>query len=125
MASWHHVHVQPSSFIPRLLAILAIAGLLTAPMATPSRAAAADDMSMATTSEMAAMPCCPDEKPAVPDCSKDCPLAVLCLAKCCPGVAPAAAGVLARIALVEVKTPRDDIWQELFPDPPPPKPPRT
>ena len=27
------------------------------------------------------MPCCPNEKPAMPDCSKGCPLMALCLAK--------------------------------------------
>jgi hypothetical protein len=25
------------------------------------------------------MPCCPDSKPMMPDCRKDCPLAVLCV----------------------------------------------
>ena len=40
-------------------------------------------MSAAATMAMAEdMPCCPDEKPAMPDCAKACPLMALCLAKC-------------------------------------------
>jgi hypothetical protein len=30
---------------------------------------------------MAEMPCCPHEKPMMPDCQKACPLATFCLAK--------------------------------------------
>ncbi len=68
---------------PRLLSILAIVGLLTAPMVTPSNAVTMDDTSMAGMSETASMPdgmpCCPNEKPALPDCAKSCPLAVVCV----------------------------------------------
>lgn len=74
------------SLISRLLSILAILGLFTAPMATPSVAVA-----MAQMMDMGAMPddmsCCPDQKQSLPDCQKSCPVATNCMAKCAPGVA--------------------------------------
>ena len=70
------------------------------------------------------MPCCPHEKPALPDCAKTCPLAILCLAKCFPSAPAASAFILVRFAVADVKTPANDLWQNLLPDPPPLKPPR-
>lgn len=120
--------MQICLLISRLLSILAIVGLLTAPMANPSNAAAMDDASTAVMTEMASMPdgmpCCPDQ-PAFPDCSKSCLMAVLCMAKCFPGTPAASATIPTRTAVAAVKVPWDDIWQDLLPDPPPPKPPRA
>lgn len=125
----HPIRVQLLSLIPRLLSVLVIVGLLTAPMATPSSGEAMNDASMGVMSEMASMPagmpCCPDQKPALPDCSKSCPIAVLCLAKCFPGIPAASAVIPARIAVAAVKMPWDDIWRDVLLDPPPPKPPRA
>ena len=42
------------------------------------------------------MPCCPDDKPAVPDCAKDCPLAVLCVTSFVSIQALDAAGIIER-----------------------------
>jgi hypothetical protein len=120
--------VQLSSLIPRLLSILAVVSLLTTPMMTPSGAAATDVTSAADMSDMATMadgmPCCPHEKPVLPDCAKSCPWAILCLAQCFPN-APASAFLLVRFAVADVKTPDNDIWRNLLPDRPPLKPPRT
>jgi hypothetical protein len=75
--------------IGRVFAVLAVAGLVLAPIARPAMALAmATDMHATMVDGMAAgsagmgttddMPCCPS-KPALPDCSKDCPLMALCV----------------------------------------------
>jgi hypothetical protein len=69
-----------------LLPALAIAGLLLAPIVLPvaARAAATDPATQASMAMKGDMPCCPDEVPG-PDCSKDCPLMALCMAKLIQG----------------------------------------
>lgn len=60
----------------KMLLLLAVFGLAFAPLgASPSSAAVA---APAISIMQDDMPCCPDGKPMVPDCSKDCPLAVMC-----------------------------------------------
>jgi hypothetical protein len=67
------------------LALLAIGGLALAPMvrsATAMPATAHSSMAQPMAAAPAGlddMPCCP-HKPALPDCSKDCPLMALCAA---------------------------------------------
>ena len=62
----------------RQIAILAVIGLVFAPVA-PSVASSV--MAMPMMAEMPdGMPCCPDDQPAIPDCAKDCPFAVVCTA---------------------------------------------
>lgn len=90
----------------RLLPLLAVLSLALAPV-TASAAAAGTRASMSVSADhyaagmsaddmagmaMDDMPCCPDEKPAMPDCSKACPLMALCLAKVTPGL-PTGAGL--------------------------------
>lgn len=91
----------------RLLPLLAVLSLALAPV-TASAAAAGMRASISVTADhhamagmgaddmagmaMDDMPCCPDEKPAMPDCSKACPLMALCLAKVVPGL-PTGAGL--------------------------------
>jgi hypothetical protein len=73
----------------RSLAVLAIVGLALAPMVRPAMAVpVSKDMHAAMSGSAvdtvivddaaADMPCCP-VKPALPDCSKDCPLMALCI----------------------------------------------
>ena len=72
----------------RILAVLAIVGLALAPAVRPTMAvpiskdmdAAMNGSAVDTVIADAAadMPCCPS-KPALPDCSKDCPLMALCV----------------------------------------------
>jgi hypothetical protein len=122
--------MQLWSLIPRLLSIIAVVSLLTGPMMTTPGAIVMDDAPTAEMSDMGgsmadAMPCCPHEKPALPDCAKSCPLAVLCLAKCFPS-APASSVVFpVRFAVADVKSPGNDFWRDHLRDPPPLKPPRA
>jgi hypothetical protein len=72
----------------RVLAVLAIVGLALAPVVRPAMAVpVSKDMHAAMSGSAvdtgiadaaADMPCCPS-KPALPDCSKDCPLMALCV----------------------------------------------
>jgi hypothetical protein len=67
----------------QVLALTAIVGLLLAPMTPPAMAmpmqGAMSEHAIADSSAgaMDGMPCCPD-KPALPDCGKECPFTALC-----------------------------------------------
>jgi hypothetical protein len=119
------------SLLRRLLAILVIVGLTAGPFAAsaavgpmePSPAA----MSMSMTDEAMAgdMPCCPDEKPVLPDCQKLCPLMMSCLAKCFqPGPSASATDRLA-LRLTDIIGLRDEALPSDLAAEPPPRPPRT
>ncbi|WP_375462517.1 hypothetical protein [uncultured Methylobacterium sp.] len=71
-------------------------------MAVEAHTMAAPDESIGTMAGMAmdVMPCCPHEEPAMPDCSKGCPLMALCLAKVALGL-PGGIGLPARVAVVQ------------------------
>jgi hypothetical protein len=60
----------------RILLLLVVFGLAFAPLGASSSNAA---ITGSTFSMQDDMPCCPDGRPMVPDCSKECPLAVLCV----------------------------------------------
>ncbi|MFJ1311898.1 hypothetical protein [Agrobacterium sp. P15N1-A] len=115
------------SFITCLLSVFAIMGLLTAPMALPSVAAAMMVEPMAQT-DMAAMPddmsCCPDQKQSVPDCQKSCPLATICMAKCFPGIAQREFGML-RLETRSSVNPYSDPYRDPATGYPPDRPPRA
>ena len=61
----------------RILAALAIVGLTLAPVVRPAMAMSGSAVDTVV-ADAADMPCCPS-KPALPDCSKDCPLMALCV----------------------------------------------
>jgi len=95
----------------RLLPLLAVLGLfldpvtasaasagMRAPTAVQGHAMAVPDDDMAGMA-MDEMPCCPKERPDMPDCSKGCPLMALCLAKVATGL-PGALGLPGRVAVV-------------------------
>jgi hypothetical protein len=87
------------SVLPRLLSILAIAGLLSAPVATPLAAVTFADAPMADMASITdGMPCCPHQEPSIPDCQKNCPFAALCTAQCIPAVAAEAAFLIRKLA---------------------------
>ncbi|BCP52278.1 hypothetical protein K32_08950 [Kaistia sp. 32K] len=129
------------SLLPRLLSILAVLGLLTAPIAVPSAAAMTAVETMTTAEPMAAMedmpameamagmtdgmPCCPEQKQSLPDCQKACPLAILCLAKCFPNAPVVGASTPAIPMPVAVLVPSNDAARDPWAEPPPPRPPRT
>jgi hypothetical protein len=94
----HDVRLQDAMirlWLHRLLPILAILGMVLAPIAAPSGAGAmaAETVTMESHASIsdpllseiaisADMPCCPHEKPMMPDCGKaTCPLMALCSAK--------------------------------------------
>jgi hypothetical protein len=125
--------MKPWLAITRLLSILAIVGIVLAPFTAPAVAggmvvpmATADTgMDMASMGDaMADMPCCPPEKPAMPDCQKACPLATLCLAKVVQGIVPVYA-VPARFSLAQSPTPGNDATPDTLAPLPPPRPPQA
>ena len=121
--------------LARLLAALAVLGLLAAPLATPASAmtmpgtvhalAIASDSSGQLHSEMAMpeeMPCCPDKAP-ISDCSKDCPLMTLCLGMVLN--LPTGAALLLPVGYTGLVFPQSDTALTSLGYGPPPRPPRT
>src|SRR3982751_1275971 len=105
-----------------LLPVVAIMGIVSAPLATPAAAA------MLSVGQVTAMtddmPCCPREKPVVPDCQKACPLAALCVAKCFSGLASASA-VPNRLGVALAMITGDEAAPDTLAHGPPPRPPQT
>lgn len=115
---WHRPTVTVWLALRRLLPLLAVLSLALAPVTASAAAAgmraptavqghamampdeAMDDMAGMAMDEM---PCCPKERPGMPDCSKGCPLMALCLAKVATGL-PVAVGLPGRVAGVEGPT---------------------
>lgn len=122
----------------RLLSILAVVGLVLAPLTAPQvgmsgvMASGGAQLSMhhageadaAMTNMAEAMPCCPPEKPAIPDCQKACPLAAMCLAKCFGGLTTSDV-VPFRIGFLNAMILGDDSAPESLAQAPPPRPPRA
>jgi hypothetical protein len=72
----------------RLLAILLIAGLVTAPFTIPAAANSAESAAMEMASMSDDMPCCPSKAPAPVDCDK-CVLMAVCMSSSYAGVSVA------------------------------------
>lgn len=107
-----------------VLPILAIVGLIAGPFTAP-----VNGVAKAATSAMSTMPddmpCCPHEKPAVPDCQKTCPLMATCMAKCF-SIAP----MLSSLAFIfwdqsGALLPGSDVMGDALAIEPPARPPRT
>jgi hypothetical protein len=111
------------SALRNLLPVLAIVGLVLAPLAVPAAAAgapaAAVDMAGMDMGED--MPCCPTKQ--APPCDKSCPLMTLCLAKCSPAI-PAFSSALA-LVFAGLVLPSDEARWETRSERPPPRPPRA
>jgi hypothetical protein len=116
----------------RVLAVLAVAGLVLVPIKRPAMAmSVATDMHASMGDAMTAgsviadaadeMPCCPS-KPALPDCSKDCPLIALC------GTAPlhfvTQTGLIISVTFVSIVFPRDHSALVSIAQSPPRRPPK-
>jgi hypothetical protein len=71
------------------------------------------------------MPCCPPEKPAMPDCSKCCPLMTVCMAKCFQNLSTAASTVLVPLRVAGLIVPSNDALGSSLAQAPPARPPRT
>ncbi|MBI1866766.1 MAG: hypothetical protein HYS06_00450 [Methylocystis sp.] len=102
----------------RVLAMLAIFGLIVGSFVTPARAMAVDSPAMTMAGDM---PDCPEKK--APDCAKDCPLAIMCLATSLPAAA-ISFHAAPRTASVEVLFPLDDALITGVGASPPRRPPR-
>lgn len=112
--------MKVSIWLRRLLPILAIMGFVAGPFTAP-----VDGVAMAAASMPDDMPCCPHEKPAVPDCQKSCPLMATCMAKCF-SVAP----TLSSLAFIfwdqsDAIRPSSDVFGDALAIAPPARPPRT
>jgi hypothetical protein len=85
----YHAPVR-HQFTSRLLAVLALVGLIVGPLAPRAALAASDQIIAATADSSSAdmpdgMPCCP-EKQKNPDCAKDCPFTAVCAGTAFPPV---------------------------------------
>ena len=120
---WHNVRVKLWRIIRMLLPVLAIVGLITAPLATPVAAGTMAPVPMTTMADD--MPCCPPEKPAMPDCGKSCTLMAVCMAKCFQSFPTTESSELAPLALARRVLPGSDTFGTGLAQAPPSRPPRT
>jgi hypothetical protein len=131
---WDFVDVYRQVTIRRLLAILMIAGLVSAPVSRPVMAGPSSDASMqamademsssAMTDEMASdMPCCPSTGSAPVDCDK-CIYMAGCMSKCFAGMS-AVVFRLPFVASGQIVPPQNDFRPDGLGHPPPEHPPRT
>jgi hypothetical protein len=128
------------SAVARVLAALAVAGFVLAPIVRPAMSVAmpvpmpmsvATDMHAGMGKAMAAgsviadaaddMPCCPS-KPVVPDCSKDCPLMALCVTA--PLYFVSQASLVVPVTFVSIVFPRDQSDLVSVAQTPPRRPPK-
>jgi hypothetical protein len=109
--------------IASLRAVLVIAGLAVAPLATPAAAAMTSSHAemMDAASMSGSMPCCPDENNA--GCP-DCPLAALCVSKITPAAPVLADAIPMRLSTRTAHTVSDDAPSYGLDRPPPDHPPR-
>jgi hypothetical protein len=124
--------VKLLSAIRRTFAVLAIAGLILAPLARFTVAISSEAQSImsvpAATDAQAAkdmaadMPCCPHKAPAS-DCGKDCPLMALCTASLLQS-APLEAPIYIPL-LTAIVIPVNDADLIGLAQAPPPRPPKT
>jgi hypothetical protein len=73
------------SAIVRAMLLVALLGMLIAPVSTAAANYAMSDMVAAAgshtlemTGMQAEMPCCPEEQPVKPDCDQSCPFIIIC-----------------------------------------------
>ena len=104
---WYCKCMKPRILLPRLLATLAVLGLLMTPfvrMAVAMPGGMSDMAGAPAAAEMPAdMPCCPDDAPAI-DCTEDCPFIALCTMGSTMNL-PANAGLPAPLDLQSQKYP--------------------
>jgi len=125
---WDCRNVKALVTIRRLLVVLALAGLIIAPVARAAIAMPADDhastMQMSSDDMADSMPCCPEDKaPQPPDCAKAC--MVMCVVSSCQLV-PGMAGLLHDMSLSSMRLALvSDAWLAGLAQAPPPRPPKT
>jgi hypothetical protein len=109
-------------FIARLFAMLVIAGLAVAPLATPAAAMASAHAGMTDMASMPSdMPCCPDgNSTSCPDC----PLAAMCVSQITPTAPAVADAIPMRLPTKTGHRLSDDTPSRGLDRPPPDHPPR-
>jgi hypothetical protein len=111
-------------WIARLLALVVVAGLTLAPLATPAAAQAPAMSGMTDMAAMSAdMPCCPDAQQSK-DCH-DCPLVAMCALQTAQAGPSMAADLPVRYAVRTAHAVYDDVTADGLDRPPPDHPPRT
>jgi hypothetical protein len=107
----------------KILLLLAVFGLAFAPLgASPSSAAVAGPALFTMQDDM---PCCPDGEPMVPDCVRDCPLAVLCLSGLASIQVPEMPTIVVQLPICdEFLDGREAVLSSLIGEPPP-RPPKA
>jgi hypothetical protein len=109
--------------IGRLLAVFVIAGLVTAPLASPVAAMGSANVAMSDMASMSGdMPCCPGTQKS--NNCKDCPLLAACMMKNLVAH-PAVEAVVLRPASYHRIAVLDDVMNDGLNRPPPDHPPRT
>jgi len=110
------------AWLPRLLLILAIVGLIARPFTTTVYGPAMAAASMAEMPD--GMPCCPDNQPPVSDCQKACLLIAACAAKCLSTM-PIFSRLVFALPSDGVFRPGSDMIVDAAAIEPPARPPRT
>jgi hypothetical protein len=109
--------------IASLVAVLVIAGLAVAPLATPASAMATAHAGMADMASMSAdMPCCPDD---IGTACPDCPLAAICVLKITPAAPVLADTIPMRLSSKTAHVLHNDAPSRGLNLPPPDQPPRS
>jgi hypothetical protein len=120
------------SAIGRVLAVLAVAGLVLVPIARPAMAMSVTTDVHASIAEAITagpavadaaddMPCCPS-KPVLPDCSRDCPLMALCVTA--PLHFVSQSGLIVPLTFVSIVFPRAHFHLVSIAQAPPRRPPK-
>jgi hypothetical protein len=114
----------------RLLAIFAIAGLLSAPMVSAAAGKTVEsNRTHAALTHMTSMPdgmpCCPHEKQTVPDCQKNCLFAALCASQCVAAIPAETVLFLQKLTQAELVSLHNDGLLDQRSVTPPQRPPRT
>ena len=111
-------------FVSRLLATLAIVGLIASPLVTPAAAKPLSASAMSDMSAMSAdMSCCPETQKSN-DC-QDCPLRAMCALGVAQAQPPVATGILAPLPSHRPLTAFDDRIADGLDGSPPDHPPRN
>ena len=109
--------------IGRVLSVVAIVGLVAAPLVSPAAEIGPSNVAMSDMASMAGdMPCCPDTQKKN-DC-KDCPLLAICAVKNLASH-PAVEAIVVRVARHHQIALHDDLMSDGLDRPPPDHPPRT
>jgi hypothetical protein len=112
--------------IRAVFALLAVVGLILAPLAKPAMAMASEMHSAAdrqgAMTMPADMPCCPEQAPAQ-DCAKDCPFMAMCAAQAFSNPQQDEGPVMA-LVLATVILPSNDADLISLAQGPPPRPPK-